>query len=180
MEEKHIRMATIGIAAALSAVAVAAGLQLVLRPGLESRQQAARLDAELGREVLRAATVPALAEEIRRLESQWTATAERLPLDPRLDDFVAEAGRAARRHRVRILQMQPGNERLETDARVLPVRISVEARFERIYAWMVDLETAPRLVRIETMQARARDGSNVRADLQVLLYMGSNLPPSGD
>ena len=172
MDERRLRIATLAIGALLLAAFAAAGFVLDLRPAANLRAHSARLHGSLEAQARVLGERPRLEADIAALESARIAGGLKLPAEPRLDEFVAQAGDEARRHRVRIVELQPGEVHADSSLGVLPVRVTTEGDFERIYAWMVALESTPRLVRVESLQAHALPGSDVRAELQLVLYMG--------
>ncbi len=176
MDEARLRHVALGLAALLLAGFAVAGWMLDLRPAPELRGRALALEGRLVRARRTLEERPRLEEEIAALEASRRAQALRLPEEARLDEFVADAGLEARRHGVRIVGLQPGEARAERGLGALPVRLTVEGDFERIYAWMVALETSPRLARILGLQAHTSPESDVRAELQLGLFTA---PESG-
>jgi Tfp pilus assembly protein PilO len=157
----------------LLAVVAAAAVPLFVRPARSWHERVTTLRSALAREQAELEERPRLQSEILQLGAGLERERRLLPHESRLDEFVAEAGSQARRHRVRIVQLQPGAPRVDSLVAVLPVRMTVEGDFQRVYAWMIALETSPRLVRIESLQASRTSGSTaVRTEVQVGLYMG--------
>jgi Tfp pilus assembly protein PilO len=144
-------------------------------PQRRSARRAAAVAAALQRQTAALRARPALQAEVARLEAALGSDVARLPAAPRLDAFVQEAGRLARRHRVRIVQLAPRQARPQGDVAVLPVDLTLEGDFEHIYAWMVEIEAGPRLVRAETLRAARQPGAGVRAEVRMALFVAG--PP---
>ncbi len=172
MDARRLRLVTLGAGALLLVGFAIAGFVLDVRPTTSLRSRQSRLQSALREQSRTLEERPRLEADIAAFRVAREAGVQELPADPRLDEFVAQAGQEARRHRVRIVELQPGEVRADSTLGVLPVRVSAEGDFERIYAWMVALEGAPRLVRVESLQAHSAGGSAVRAELQLGLYMG--------
>src|SRR5436309_11621094 len=100
LDEIRLRHVTLAVAALLFAACAATGIVLDLRPVAGLRARAQWLVREVERERRSLEERPRLEAEIAALEATRRAQALRLPAQARLDEFVAQAGGAARRHGV--------------------------------------------------------------------------------
>jgi Tfp pilus assembly protein PilO len=178
LDERRMQRLTWVLAAILGLAAGAAGTRAYIGPALGWRERVARLRADAVAEQRVLATGAALAAATAALDSALIEGAARVPAEARLDAFVAEAGRSARAHRVRIAALQPGEVVLEGERRFLPVQVVVEGDFRQIYAWMVALESGSRLVRVDRLRASLQSGAAVRAELRAQLFL-SGAPTAG-
>ncbi len=171
MDERRLRRGVWVMAAVVAIAAVAIGVRCYVGPALGWRERLAALRAVARQEQRTVASGDAVARASADLEVLLAESAARVPAEARLDAFVADAGRTARAHRVRIAALQPGDVTLEGDARFLPVQVVVEGDFQHIYAWMVALETGQRLVRVDRLRASLQLGASVRAELRAQLFL---------
>src|SRR5438552_2648803 len=134
-----------GVAAFLLLGFAAVAVGLYVRPGATLQARAAALETAL--QVARGAGRErrSLQAEVEALGAESAAGARRLPGDARLDEFVSRTGALAQLHRVHLLELQPGEPGARDEVGVLPVRVTVRGDFERIYGWMVALESEARL-----------------------------------
>lgn len=174
MDERRVRLGVVAIAAMVGIAAVTIGIRSYVGPALSWRAKLATLRALAQHQLRTIAGGAALAQANEELDAALISSTARVPAEAHLDDFVAEAGRTARAHHIRIVSFQPGDDTRERDARFLPVQIVVEGDFERIYTWMVELESGHRLVRVDCLRAASQTGATVRAEVRAQLFMRSN------
>jgi len=167
------------IAAVIGIAAVALGARFYVGPALGWRERLETLRMVAKQEERTVASGDALARASADLGVALQESAARVPAEARLDAFVADAGRTARAHRVRIAALQPGDITLEGEARFLPVQVVVEGDFQHIYAWMVALETGQRLVRVDRLRASLQTGASVRAEVRAQLFLRAPSPTVG-
>ena len=171
MDERRVRLGVWVIAAMVGTAAIAVGARCYVGPALGWRERLATLRAVARQEQRTVASREALERANADLEVALVESRARVPAESRLDAFVADAGRSARAHRIRIAALQPGDVTLEGETRFLPVQVVVEGDFQRIYAWMVALENGQRLVRVDRLRASLQMGASVRAELRAQLFL---------
>jgi hypothetical protein len=176
MDERRLGALALAAAVVLGVLALAAAQRVYVVPAARAAQRRAELCALVQREAEALRRRPQLEAEVARLRRELGGDVARLPPAPQLDAFVAEAGRLAREQRVRIVSLLPREGRAQGDHGVLPVDMTLEGDFERLYAWMIELESAPRLARVETLKAGRAAGAAVRAEVQVALFVGGTRP----
>lgn len=179
MDERRVRLGVWLAAAVVGIAAVAFGVRCYVGPALGWRERLATLRAAAKHEQRTVAAGETLVRANAELEVALVESVARVPAEARLDAFIADAGRTARAHRVRITALQPGDVTLEGEARFLPVQVVVEGDFQHIYAWMVALETGQRLVRVDRLRASLQTGASVRAELRAQLFLRTQTSTGG-
>lgn len=92
-----------------------------------------------------------LERAVRSNQSALDTLRTRLPQAQGMGDFLASLDRAARRNRLELSTVQPGSVVREEWCGRTPVGITCRGAFTNLHAFLYQLETMERLVRVESV-----------------------------
>ena len=112
-----------------------------------------------------------LDAQIRRITAEVERNHALLPPDLNLREFLEWLGAMARQTGVRVERLAPGVVDRHALYRRQPVRARITGDFERVYRFLVGLEQADQLSRVESLQiVGSPGGRQCAAEVAIALY----------
>ncbi|MCK4304781.1 MAG: type 4a pilus biogenesis protein PilO [Candidatus Eisenbacteria sp.] len=115
--------------------------------------------------------VDRLDAEIRAVAQEIAASEARLPTDPNLDVFLERLGEMGRKSRIRLERLTPGDVEEHLLYSELKIDVRVTGPFTAVYDFLLRLENADQLSRIEQLKiANSEPRGPCAADMRLALY----------
>lgn len=115
--------------------------------------------------------VDRLDAEIRMVSWEIAESKTRLPEEPNLDAFLEQLGQIGKQTRVRVEKLTPREIEDHRLFRKLKIEVHISGGFMAIYDFLIRLEGADQLSRVERLKVVAtKTGDGCAADMQLALY----------
>lgn len=151
-------------------------LSLVTWPQFE-QMHALRRDIEAARSDSRqgqagAATLRKLDEELQRLSEEASDFSRKLPERDELGPFLEQLAHRAELRRLFSKEVRPGNPETGDKVVSLPIDWNVSGPFDQVFGLLRDIESLPRLTRIERLNVALdrEEAAKVTADIRLRVF----------
>jgi len=98
--------------------------------------------------------IAALTREVNQLETKVPDFDAHIPREANLADVLQKLAQFAQAHDLRSDSIQPGDPEYYAEVTALPISMKVKGNFPAIFALIKDIETMPRLTRLERFSVR--------------------------
>ena len=174
--ERHVEKGIMGLCAlvlfAASLVAFAALVShKVVHPFLASGRHVGAFREAVQLLSAGESDVDRLDAEIRAVSQEIAVSEARLPIDPNLDLFLERLGEMGRKSRIRLERLTPGDVEEHPLYSELKIDVRVTGPFMAVYDFLLRLENADQLSRIEQLKiASLEPRGPCTADMRLALY----------
>jgi len=113
-----------------------------------------------------ASDLPRYLKEKKVMEARLAEAVARLPNEKEIPDLIDAVSTAAKKSGLKILLFRPSREVKKGFYADLPIKMSVEGRFESLFDFSVKVGNLPRIVNLTSMNIISRGHKNRMPDLK--------------